>query len=409
MPFKALASSLLVSIGLALSPSLYGHGGGTDSYGCHNQTSTGTYHCHSGNYNGQSFTSKDAFLAFLNSTPATPTPTPTPAPTATPAPLPTPIPTPTPPPTNNVTTYNRDDYLPSWADSDGDCINTRHEVLILESKVPVTMSSSGCSVISGRWDDPYTGLAFTDPSDVDIDHLVPLAEAHESGAYLWSTDQKRAYANDMLRAKVLIAVDDSTNSSKSDRDPAEWLPPNTAYRCEYVRNWIEVKNDYGLAFDDAERNAIQSVLGTNISLGDRTKIAGIKAIPGDSSAVFRMGIARNGTCGFSLTAIAGDSLEIDFSVLPEANDIGLTADVFLMASLNGGTYSISSAGALIPFGGSFSDLVPFKRSVQFNESIEFAFFHGVLAEPLNISILVGYLTSNGEFIYTPIPFTIIVI
>ena len=227
---------LLFATTIVIPAIIYAHNGGTDSYGCHNQTSTGTYHCHNGVYNGQSFVSKDAMLADLNGTTTTAT---------------------------STSTYNRDDYLPDWADADGDCQNTRHEVLIAESRTPVLLNSSGCTVVLGLWADPYTGLSFTNPADVDIDHMVPLKEAHDSGASAWSTKEKRAFANDLSNPLVLIAVDDGTNSSKGDKDPAKWMPPNTAYHCEYVRNWVAIKSTYGLSMDSAEAAYIASILDSS--------------------------------------------------------------------------------------------------------------------------------------------------
>lgn len=157
--------------------------------------------------------------------------------------------------------YKRSDYLPSWADADGDCINTRHEVLITESRIPVTMSKNGCSVVKGEWLDRATNQIFTDPADIDIDHTVALSEAHRSGASNWSTQRKRNFSNDLSNSAVLEVMDDGANSSKGDKDPSEWLPPNEQYHCTYIKNWIEIKNLYGLTFDAKEKIAIEKILG----------------------------------------------------------------------------------------------------------------------------------------------------
>jgi hypothetical protein len=159
--------------------------------------------------------------------------------------------------------YNRDDYLPSWADADGNCINTRHEVLIIESRTPVTMSENGCSVLKGEWLDLATNQIFTDPADVDIDHTVALSEAHRSGASTWTTERKQSFANDLLNSVVLEVMDDSTNASKGDKDPSEWLPPNEKHHCTYVKNWVEIKTLYGLTFDEEEKIAIEKILGSD--------------------------------------------------------------------------------------------------------------------------------------------------
>jgi hypothetical protein len=153
--------------------------------------------------------------------------------------------------------YDRESMYGGWRDDDGDCQNTRQEVLIVESLVPVALSDNGCSVMSGLWFDPYTGLTFTVPGDLDIDHLVPLKEAHQSGAHAWTDEKRRDYANDLDNPGHLIAVDDGTNQSKGHRDPAKWLPPSLAFRCAYVSAWIAVKRKWGLAMDSAEEAAIR--------------------------------------------------------------------------------------------------------------------------------------------------------
>jgi len=156
--------------------------------------------------------------------------------------------------------YRRKDYLPRWADADQDCQNTRQEVLIAESHVPVTLGPRGCRVIAGQWHDPYTGRTFTNPRRLDIDHVVPLKEAHESGAASWDQSRKRAFANDLANANSLIAVYRGANRSKGARDPASWLPRNQAYHCAYARAWKQVKNRWGLSMDSEEAEAIQEVL-----------------------------------------------------------------------------------------------------------------------------------------------------
>ena len=116
--------------------------------------------------------------------------------------------------------YNRKDYR-HWIDSDRDCQDTRNEVLIQESLEPVSYKSSkGCKVSSGRWYGSFTVRTFTNPRKLDIDHLVPLKEAHDSGAYAWSKSKKRDYANDMRHPGHLIAVASGANRSKDAKDPA---------------------------------------------------------------------------------------------------------------------------------------------------------------------------------------------
>jgi hypothetical protein len=157
--------------------------------------------------------------------------------------------------------YNRSSYQ-HWIDSDRDCQNTRNEVLIAESTVPVKFKTgSKCRVLSGKWIDPYTGLTFTNPRKLDIDHLIPLKEAHDSGAWQWSSAKRRRFANSLKNENHLIAVQASANRRKGARDVAEWLPPNIQYRKEYARIWTKIKVDWGLTADKSELNALKRILG----------------------------------------------------------------------------------------------------------------------------------------------------
>ncbi|MGL4176394.1 MAG: HNH endonuclease family protein [Dermatophilaceae bacterium] len=158
--------------------------------------------------------------------------------------------------------YDRD-LFPHWSDLDGDCRDTRHEVLVSEAEpdTPLTYTSSArCSVDTGRWFSYYDRVSWTDASDLDVDHLVPLAEAWGSGASGWSTDQREDYANDIGDRRTLVAVTDDVNQAKSDKDPAEWLP--TYDRCRYVAEWVAVKIRWGLTADDAERATLQDQAGS---------------------------------------------------------------------------------------------------------------------------------------------------
>ncbi len=151
--------------------------------------------------------------------------------------------------------YSRTDYK-HWIDADKDCQNTRQEVLIVESLEEVTLDKKGCEVIRGKWYDPYTNKYFTDPSDLDIDHFVPLGEVDKSGGHEWSKNKKMEYANDLDDPEVLIAVDKSANRSKSDKDPSDWLPPNKKFQCEYIKTWQKVKKRWKLEMDKKEKDFI---------------------------------------------------------------------------------------------------------------------------------------------------------
>ncbi|MEW2252288.1 HNH endonuclease family protein [Streptomyces sp. NPDC058733] len=159
--------------------------------------------------------------------------------------------------TEDRTGYSRD-LFPHWITISGTC-NTRETVLKRDGTNVVTDSS--CAAVSGSWYSPYDGATWTAASDLDIDHLVPLAEAWDSGASKWTTAQRQAFANDLTRPQ-LIAVTDNVNQAKGDQDPATWMPSRTAYRCTYVRAWVQVKYYYDLSVDTAEKNALTNYLAS---------------------------------------------------------------------------------------------------------------------------------------------------
>jgi hypothetical protein len=146
-----------------------------------------------------------------------------------------------------------------WTDADGDCFNTRAEVLQLESTTATTNNSS-CTIKTGEWFSPYDNTTFTEASKLDVDHMVPLKEAWDSGANLWDSGSREQYANDLGYAGSLIAVSLGSNRSKSDQDIAQWLPKNTAYQCTYVSVWVSIKWRWSLKVDAVEKAAIVNAL-----------------------------------------------------------------------------------------------------------------------------------------------------
>ena len=156
--------------------------------------------------------------------------------------------------------YDRDLFA-DWYDADRDGCNTRKEVLIAESLDPVQIGS-GCSISGGRWFSIYDNVETTDSSKFDIDHMVPLSEAWDSGAWNWNADQRKHFANDLDQPFFLIAVTASSNRSKSDRDPVQWMPPNAGYHCTYVRIWIEIKRAWDLSVDQAEHDYLANKLAS---------------------------------------------------------------------------------------------------------------------------------------------------
>ncbi|MFG1917864.1 DUF1524 domain-containing protein [Micromonospora sp. NPDC048898] len=153
--------------------------------------------------------------------------------------------------------YSRD-LFPHWITISGSC-NTREQVLKRDG-TSVGVDSS-CAATSGRWYSPYDGATWTAASDVDIDHVVPLAEAWRSGANSWTTSRRQSFANDLTHPQ-LIAVTDNVNQSKGDQDPSTWQPSLSSYRCTYSKMWITVKYNWSLTLQSSEKSALQSMLNT---------------------------------------------------------------------------------------------------------------------------------------------------
>ncbi|HEY0951174.1 HNH endonuclease family protein [Nocardioides sp.] len=151
--------------------------------------------------------------------------------------------------------YSRDLFR-HWVDADGDGCDTRDEVLIAEAEEAPTVGAS-CALSGGRWYSYYDGVSQTSASALDIDHLVPLAEAWDSGAGSWSNATRQAYANDLGDYRTLVGVTSSVNRSKGDQDVAEWLPAQQ--QCRYLREWVAVKHRWRLSVDSAEKSAMTSL------------------------------------------------------------------------------------------------------------------------------------------------------
>jgi hypothetical protein len=153
-----------------------------------------------------------------------------------------------------------------WIDADKNGCDTRKEVLIAEAIVKPKKGPK-CVLKGGRWISAYDGKTFKKDSGLDVDHVVPLAEAWRSGAWAWTARQRQDFANDLSDPRALIAVSASSNRSKSDRDPKTWLP--TKGKCTYIESWVAIKVRYSLTFDTGELSVIQSYFTscpiTNIS------------------------------------------------------------------------------------------------------------------------------------------------
>lgn len=153
--------------------------------------------------------------------------------------------------------YSRDRFQ-HWT-GQGEGCDTRDVVLRRDGDGVTT--GEDCAIKAGTWFSVYDGKTVTDPSDLDIDHVVPLANAWRTGASRWTAEQREAFANDLTRPQ-LIAVTASTNRAKGDQDPSAWQPPRRDYWCQYAHDWVAVKSYWRLSATTAEKAALYDMLET---------------------------------------------------------------------------------------------------------------------------------------------------
>lgn len=209
---------LLIAISL---PSLaYPHGGGLDKTGGHHNRKTGEYHCHRAPCSNTRDQVEEATQEAEREG------------------------------RSFSLLYNRDDWE-HWIDADGDCEDTRAEILIRDSQRTVSFDSGGCTVTSGLWPLPYIGGHVTDPGELDIDHIIPLKWAHGHGGDRWLPELKRAFAND---PDNLLPVHYSANRSKGSKGPDDWMP--SLDQCGYAKRWEKLLEKYQLMVVPGEQATI---------------------------------------------------------------------------------------------------------------------------------------------------------
>jgi hypothetical protein len=140
----------------------------------------------------------------------------------------------------------------------GGC-DTRDEVLQRDSQSLVQMDPVGCTVVAGDWYSPYDDLWFETPQDIEIDHVVALKEAWDSGAWQWGTAALEAFGNDLTDPRTLRAVSGDSNREKSDKDPSNWLPRNAADVCRFAGDWTAIKARWGLSMDESEHGRLRNL------------------------------------------------------------------------------------------------------------------------------------------------------
>jgi len=159
--------------------------------------------------------------------------------------------------------YKRSSFR-HWIDADSNGCDTRRDVLAAES----TKRVSCRTLTGGLWVSAFDGATTKNASGFDVDHMVPLKEAWESGAHSWDSATRTSFANDLSYEHSLIAVSARSNRSKSDRDPNNWMPPASSFHCQYVGRWIAVKYRWSLAVDPAEKSYLESKVASCGSAAD---------------------------------------------------------------------------------------------------------------------------------------------
>jgi hypothetical protein len=143
---------------------------------------------------------------------------------------------------SNLNEYRREHFGSGWADTDGDCQNSRHEALIAQSTGQVTFKDQEkCMIQTGRWISMYSGIVIHDATAIDIDHVVPLKWAWDHGANDWTKERRVEFANDPAN---LLAVEASLNRQKGAKGPDKWQPP--ANQCQYLSRFRRIAIKYDL-------------------------------------------------------------------------------------------------------------------------------------------------------------------
>ena len=160
------------------------------------------------------------------------------------------------------TGYARSQF-PHWSDPDRNGCDARNDTLKRDlTNITYKVGTRDCKVIAGQLLDPFSGKVITFSTTkvvIDIDHVVALSNAWQTGAAYFDKNKRSQIANDPLN---LLAVDSKLNRQKGDGDAATWLPPSKAFRCEYVARQVAVKAKYGLWVTQPEKVAIDKILST---------------------------------------------------------------------------------------------------------------------------------------------------
>jgi hypothetical protein len=227
-----------------------------------------------------------------------------------------------------------------WIDADGDGCDTRQEVLIATSHPQYLAVGPQCQV-SGEWHSYYEGGYLEDPAQLAIDHLVPLEEAWRSGAWEWTPEQRRDFANDLDYMQAsLLPITLSVHEAKGSSDPAEWLPPYHGTHCGYVQKWVLVKSRWNLTVDPQEYRALEEMLNAG-SCTQTEKVPPRGLHPGRGPATLMGDAASQAPLMFLATAQA---ITPDGTI---AAEVPLEPDgTYILTGLSPGDYRIFFEGGV---------------------------------------------------------------
>jgi len=162
--------------------------------------------------------------------------------------------------------YNRRDDFGGWITDGNSCLDTRAKALVRDDdpKTPVKYRDErGCAVVKGLWHDPYAGDDYKLAKAIQIDHVVPLKHVYVTGGKDWAPEKRCYYANFLHNGFHLLSVAGHENMAKGDKAPDQYMPPNDAFQCQYVANWMKVKAIWQLIATEDEVQAIEKVIQTH--------------------------------------------------------------------------------------------------------------------------------------------------
>lgn len=225
-----------------------------------------------------------------------------------------------------------------WVDADADGCDTASEVLIAASHPSMIVVEPPCTILFGNWNSPYDRVFASDPAEMTVDHMVPLEEAWQSGAWAWTAEQRRDFANDLRYPQTsLVAVTTAVAREKGSKDPAQWQPPGSGVLCGYADLWIFVKSRWNLSVDPAEYDALMKMLSNNCPKGTGVPERGLTPGRGPAAIIGQVYTPETASSLLTVEAYAADGSVAGRTTVDRDSSYELTG-------LAPGTYRIKVLG-----------------------------------------------------------------